>query len=425
MPAAPALPTPNPSDATTVNEHFLQRLHHATAAAPSRRHCPEFPDETWITLGVQRVLEATESGRAFLQEHAPRFDKPPRHDNYFASLRSKRRRDLAREVSLHILAHARTRLVDRLAGIPELARHACFAADGHWHKGAVHDPKHDDRKTAAGHFYALDLRTHTLRHLAAAQGLHEHDMSALKRIKPGGLRQQVPQGTRVLIIYDKAGIDLRYWDRCRRETAVYFLSRVKENMNLEALADRDWDQGDPRNRGILLDQKVRTREGQTLRLVMYQNGQNGEVYEFLTNEPDLPPGVLAELYRRRWEVEKVFDEIKNKLGQQKAWGTTLEAKETQAQMITITHNLLLTYEQELEERHGVKPVAEDQRRQKRMETARREGEETGWPPPALAVQARRATQRSVKFIRWLRHALRDKLTEAAAVPRLTQLYASS
>ncbi|MEN9576775.1 MAG: hypothetical protein RL514_4841, partial [Verrucomicrobiota bacterium] len=32
--------------------------------------------------------------------------------------------------------------------------------------------------------------------------------------------------------------------------------------------------------------------------------------------------------------------------------------------------------------------------------------------------------RSVKFIRWLRHALQANLTEAAAVPRLTTLYAS-
>jgi hypothetical protein len=30
----------------------------------------------------------------------------------------------------------------------------------------------------------------------------------------------------------------------------------------------------------------------------------------------------------------------------------------------------------------------------------------------------------VKFLRWLRHALREKLTEEAALPRLTLLYAS-
>ena len=45
--------------------------------------------------------------------------------------------------------------------------------------------------------------------------------------------------------------------------------------------------------------------------------------------------------------------------------------------------------------------------------------------PALVQAARRATQHSLKFIRWLRHSLRDKLTEHTALPLLRTLYASS
>ena len=70
----------------------------------------------------------------------------------------------------------------------------------------------------------------------------------------------------------------------------------------------------------------------------------GKAYEFLTNEPDLPPGVLAELYRRRWDVEKAFDALKNKLGEKKAWATSLAAKQAPAHFLTITDNLLLLYE---------------------------------------------------------------------------------
>ena len=58
----------------------------------------------------------------------------------------------------------------------------------------------------------------------------------------------------------------------------------------------------------------------------------------------LPPGVLAGLYRRRWEVEKVFDELKNKLGEKKAWGTSPVAKAAQGQLVALTHNLMLIYE---------------------------------------------------------------------------------
>lgn len=374
-------------------------------------------------MGVQRVLEASESGRGFLQEHGLRFDHPPDYNNYFAALRSERRRDLAREVNGSVVNLVEAKVCDRLGEIPELAPYACFAGDGHWHKAAVHDPRHDGSKMAVGHFYSLNLRTHTLRHLAAGEGLHEHDMSALKRIKPKGLRQGVPKGTRVLIIYDKAGIDFDYWDRCRRECAVYFISRVKENMVFEWVEDHAWDQLDSRNHGVLVDCKVHSREGHVLRLIMYQDPLTGKVYEFLTNEPDLPPGVIAELYRRRWEAEKVFDEVKNKLGQKKAWSTSLVAKETQALLIAITHNLLLGYEQELENRHDLKNSAEDARRAQRVQSAERACAKVGWPISSLVLQARRATQRSVKFIRWLRHAIRDRLAESVAVARLRELYA--
>jgi len=239
-----------------------------------------------------------------------------------------------------------------------------------------------------------------------------------------GLRQEVAQGTRVLTVYDRAGIDFDYWDRCRRESAVYFLSRVKKNMMFAWVQDNAWKAADLRNRGVFLDCQVHTRAGHLLRLILYQDALSGTVYEFLTNALDLPPGVLVELYRRRWEAEKVFDEIKNKLGQKKAWGTTLVAKETQALLIALTHNLLLCYAQDLEARYALANAAEDPRRRQRTQAAQRAGVKTGGPLPTLVVAARRATQHSVKFIRWLRQALREKLAEAAAVPRLQQLYAA-
>lgn len=409
---------------TTVDQAFFQPLDGLAVASPRTRPCPDFPDEDFIRLGVQRVLEMSESGRGFLQEHGLRFENTPGHSNYFAALHSARRCEVLQDVNLALLTAANARLHDRLKDIPELARYECFAQDGHWHKAATHDARHDGVKMAVGHFYSLNLRTHTLWHLAAAQGLHEHDMSALKRIRPKGLRQGVPQGKRVLIIYDKAGIDFSYWKRCRHECAVYFISRVKEHMVFDWIESIRWDQSDPRNHGVAEDRRVRTREGHALRIVFYSDPLTGEKYEFLTNELDLPAGVIVELYRRRWEAEKVFDEIKNKLGEKKAWATSLVAKQAQAQMVALTHNLLLLYEQTLESEHGVTNQAEDQRRAQRTETAARKCLQTGQPLSTLVLSARRTTQRSVKFIRWLRQSLRDQAAEAAAVLRLAALYAT-
>jgi hypothetical protein len=407
-----------------VDQAFFQPLSGLAAQSAHARPCPEFSDEDFLRLGVQRVLESCESGRAFLQEHVVRFENAPGSSNYFAALQSERRSTVLREVNLALVAATDARLHDRLADIPELADYECFAADGHWHQAAAHDPRHEGTKMAVGHFYSLNLRTHTLRHLAAGQGLHEHDMSALKRIKPKGLRQDVPKGRRVLIIYDKAGIDFAYWKRCRQECAVYFLSRVKENMVYDWIESVEWDRTDARNHGVTEDRRVMTREGQLLRIVCYTDPRDGQRYEFLTNVMNLPPGVIGELYRRRWEAEKVFDQIKNKLQEKKAWASRLVAKEAQAQLVAITHNLLIGYERRLETRHAITNQAEDRRRAQRTEAAQKKCAEAGQMLSELVLQAQRATQRSVKFVRWLRQSIRDRIAESAAVPRLMALYAS-
>ena len=408
--------------ALRVTDAFFQPLTGLVAASPNTRSCPEFADDQWLRLGLYRVLECGTSGRAFLQEHGPRFEDTPGTANYFYSLASERRRDVLLDVNRALLAA--TTLPDRLAHIPELARYECFALDGHWHRAATHDPRHDGSKMAVGHFYSLSLRGHQLRHLAVGEGLHEHDMSVLKRLKPSGLRQEVPKGQRVLIIYDRAGIDFDFWKRCRHECAGYFLSRVKAGMVYDFLDRRPVDAQDPRNHGVTEDRLIMTREGHRMRIICYTEPEQGREYEFLTNEQDMPPGVLAELYRRRWDVEKVFDEIKNKLGEKKAWATSLVAKEVQAQLVALTHNLLLLYAARLEAEQGVRDVAEDRRREKLAADLATKARRAGRVASSLVVGARRASQQSVKFIRWLRHALRENLTESLAVPRLTALYAT-
>ena len=405
-----------------VIDNFFQPISGLAAASPAARDCPEFADEQWLRVGIQRALELVTSGRGFLQEHGPRFEAPPTLSNYFASLQSPRRLEVLADVNRALLATAS--FGDRLADTPELARYDCFALDAHWHEAAAHDPRHNGVKMAVGHCYSLDLRGHQLRHLATAEGLHEHDMSMLQRIKPAGLRPGRPRGRRTIVAYDKAGICFPYWKRCRVECAVYFLCRPKEGMIFGWMESRQIDRSDQRNAGVTEDQCVMTRDGDRLRLIYYVEPGTGERMEFLTNEPDLPPGILVEIYRKRWEVEKVFDEIKNKLHERKAWGTSLETKSAQGEFIALAHNLLLLYEDRLEQEHGVVNVAENRRRAKRQQELNEKARAAQRGISNLLLSPRRATQRSVKFVRWLRHALRDKLAEIPAVTRLRTLYAT-
>ena len=58
---------------------------------------------------------------------------------------------------------------------------------------------------------------------------------------------------------------------------------------------------------------VATSLGVCLRRVVYRDPETGGLFRFLTNLPDgVPPGLVALLYKMRWDVGKIFDEFKNK-----------------------------------------------------------------------------------------------------------------
>ena len=166
---------------TTVNAAFFQPISGLASRSPHARTCPDFSDDDYLQCGLLRVLESSASGRAFLQEHGARLSNSPSQANYFATLHSPRRGAVVADVNNALRILANQTLPDRLTGIPELAAYEVFAMDGHWHKAASHDPRHNGVKMAVGHFYSLNLRTHSLRQLAVGACAHEHNLSVLKR----------------------------------------------------------------------------------------------------------------------------------------------------------------------------------------------------------------------------------------------------
>jgi hypothetical protein len=68
----------------------------------------------------------------------------------------------------------------------------------------------------------------------------------------------------------------------------------------------------------------------------------------------------------------------------------------------LPHNLLPLYEQTLEKRHGLANHGEDRRRRQRLKSMVAAVAKAGETLSTLRRQAGRATQYSVKFLRWLR-----------------------
>lgn len=420
---------PSLADPSSLPARFFTPALELLPSCANLRHCPEISDSDWLRLGVHRCLQPQASGRGFLQTLASRApDLCPYNSHFFESLKSQRRLALCAELNDWLCSRARLVLPDALAAFTCLAGFDIHAGDGHYHAHATHDPADSKGgKHAVGHLYTRNLRNGTLSHLTVNDQLtrkREHDIRGLKRQTIDTLRQGAGKGRKVLYVWDRAGIDFTQWHKWKQGSGIYMLSRCKANMALIKCGDLPFDHADPINAGVLRDELVGSATGGLLlRRVTFLDVLTSITYEYLTNllESSVPPGVIAQLYKMRWDIEKSFDEVKNKLGEKKAWASSATAKSMQAQFICLTVNLLQFIEQELG-KEGIVNESEKKRRAARLEAARKQAAGQNTVLPQMLVMMQRVTQHSVKLIRWVAAQLWLDVSWKAACMALSALY---
>ena len=413
-------------DSPSLKDRFLAPLSAASNSTSNSRQCPVFADGDWLVGGVRRVIDSFDSGRDFLQRF-PSIEGSL--CGYFDTLKSERRLRMVREVAGEITGEMARSAPDRLAGVlPCLDSFDVFAGDGHFHTHATHERRGEETKYAVGHLYGLNLRTKALVHLTCAdqeKRKKEHDMRALKRLEIEELRQGAAKGRKTIWIWDRAGIDFRQWYKWKKGSGIYFVSRTKENMNTDQLAaPMPYDKADPANEGVTGDFLWSTSTGVQMRVVRFHDAATGVDYEFVTSltDPSIPPGVIAQLYRMRWDIEKAFDDIKNKTREKKAWAGSSNAKSIQALLTTIAYNLMRMFEREMETAEGIRNEAEKKRQIKRREKVEAEVKSRGEKLPEIYLALSRTTQISVKFVRWLRYAVFGTASDVEALAHLRHLY---
>lgn len=147
-----------------------------------------------------------------------------------------------------------------------------------------------------------------------------------------------------IISVDKAYIDYK-WLYSLNKRGVYFVTRVKDNMNYQVTG-----QHKPiNNRSIARDDVVRLDGPYTkqkypdeLRVVGYVDQEDGKYYEYFTNNFDLASMTIANIYKSRWQIELFFKWIKQNLKIKSFLGTTPNAVLSQI-WVAMCYYLLLTY----------------------------------------------------------------------------------
>jgi len=132
--------------------------------------------------------------------------------------------------------------------------------------------------------------------------------------------------------------------------AAFFVTRARKRFDFQ----RRYSQPVDRTTGVICDQIVTLvnpvpRQGypERLRRIRYNDVQTQQRLVFLTNNFNLPPLTIAELYRSRWQVELFFKWIKQHLRIKKFYGTSMNAVKTQIWIAISIYVLVAIVKKEL------------------------------------------------------------------------------
>ena len=393
--------------------------------------CTGISDLNYLQLGVLRCLSTATSGRQFLQNLADNEVADIDPSLFFKSLQSPRR--LANLTSLNDLLKGpmKTCVPVPLAECPELDGWDIYAVDGHYQKSACFDPKTRNSKgdlssTATGHFFRLDLRTHHMSCLDMSNPQDgkkkAHDMTVIKRSSADKLRYGAEKRRKVMLVWDKACIDYHLWHRLKHSHGIYFITLEKSNSAAEICSTDLLDRSEPRNEGVASDHLVGTSNGVQLRRIVYTNPEDGVKYIYLTNDFTLPPYQLVLLYKHRWDIEKIFYQFKSKMNERKSWASSLDAKRSHAIFECLAHNLLLLFEQRITREEGIRDEAEERKQAGRMKSKSRVFPLVQKTANFINSAFVRATQRTQRFIRWVRGRIYQQAPWSHSITRLRELW---
>jgi hypothetical protein len=197
------------------------------------------------------------------------------------------------------------------------------------------------KKAAVKLHTLLDLRGNIPTFIHISDGkLHDVNALDLLPLEPGAY-----------YIMDRGYLDFKRLYTFNQIPA-FFVTRAKANMRYKRRYSHPVD----KDTGLRCDQTImltgfyaRKDYPDTLRRVKFHDAVTGRTLVFLTNNFTLPAITIAQLYRRRWQVELFFKWIKQHLRIKRFYGTSENAVKTQV-WIAVSVYLLVAI---LKKRHNL------------------------------------------------------------------------
>lgn len=147
-----------------------------------------------------------------------------------------------------------------------------------------------------------------------------------------------------IITFDKGYVDYQKYEAFT-QSSIWYVTRLKDNALYQAR--KEFDIPDDADSGVLKDEEIILRYGENKKLehrarrIAYWDAENNRLFEFITNNFELTAEKVALIYKKRWQIELLFKQLKQNFPLKYFLGDNENAIEIQI-WAALLANLLLT-----------------------------------------------------------------------------------
>ena len=147
-----------------------------------------------------------------------------------------------------------------------------------------------------------------------------------------------------IITFDKGYVDYAQYEEFT-QNSIWYVTRLKDNALYEAR--KEFDIPEDADSGVLKDEEVilyygdKKKQEHRARRIAYWDSENERLFEFITNNFELSAEKVALIYKKRWQIELLFKQLKQNFPLKYFLGDNENAIEIQIWTAMLA-NLLIT-----------------------------------------------------------------------------------
>lgn len=149
------------------------------------------------------------------------------------------------------------------------------------------------------------------------------------------------------VVFDKAYNDYNQYLEWTMND-IYFVTRQKHNAVYKTILEFDLD--DKTSDAVLKDELISVKKyGKSieLRRVAFWDSEKEKIYEFITNNQEILPDTVADIYKHRWQIETMFKRLKQNFPLKYFLGDSQNAIEIQIWTALIIQLLMLVVQRKI------------------------------------------------------------------------------